>query len=214
MTFDIIDENYLGFGIIFGLDDRGEKTYKIPCSKCGRLVGRHALSLKRTYMCEYCKTAKKKKWQAVEKELSERIFDEITIQTKAEIKFDKAVQKMFEKRDDKEKYSKAIRLAKTRCELYGSIPEIFVAIELLHQGYKIIPQQKVAKYRLDFVIPDKRVVIEVDGKIFHSDQAKEAEKDFVVKNNLGAGWRILHIPTDYITKDMMKVAKYFRKVLK
>lgn len=214
MELEIIDENYLGLGIILGLDEHGKKVYQIPCSKCGRLVGRHALSLKRTYMCEYCKTAKKKKWQAVEKELSERIFDEITIQTKAEIKFDKAVQKIFEKRDDKEKYSKAIRLAKTRCELYGSIPEIFVAIELLHQGYKIIPQQKVAKYRLDFVIPDKRVVIEVDGKIFHSDQAKEAEKDFVVKNNLGAEWRILHIPTDYITKDMMKVAKYFRKVLK
>ena len=214
MTFEVIDENYLDLGIIFGVDEHCKKVYKIPCSKCGRLVGRRALSLKRTYMCEYCKKAKKKKWQAIEKELSERIFDEITVQTKAEIKFDKAVQKMFEKRGDKEKYSKAIRLAKTRCELYGSIPEIFVAIELLYQGYKIIPQQKVAKYRLDFVIPDKRVVIEVDGKIFHSDQAKEAEKDFVVKNNLGAGWRILHIPTDYITKDMMKVAKYFRKVLK
>lgn len=214
MELEIIDENYLGLGIILSLDECGKKIYQIPCSKCGRLVGRRALSLKRSYMCEYCKTAKKKKWQVVEKELSERIFDELTIQTKAEIKFDKAVQKMFEKRDDKEKYNKAIRLAKTRCELYGSVPEIFVAIELLHQGYKIIPQQKVAKYRLDFVIPDKRVVIEVDGKIFHSDQAKEAEKDFVVKNNLGAGWRILHIPTDYITKDMMKVAKYFRKVLK
>ncbi len=214
MTFNVEVENYLGLGTVLGSDEHGRKIYKIPCSECGRLVGKRALSLKRTYLCEYCKTAKKKKWQAVEKELSDKILEELPIQTKAEIKFDKAVQKMFANRNDREKYNRAINLAKTRCEMYGSIPEIFIAIELLYQGFKIIPQQKVAKYKLDFVIPDIKTVIEVDGKIFRSDRDRETLKDFTIKNNLGQDWKVLHITTDYIEKDMTKVAKFLKKVLK
>ena len=35
MTFDIIDENYLGLGIIFGLDDRGKKTTRYLAQNVG-----------------------------------------------------------------------------------------------------------------------------------------------------------------------------------
>ncbi len=207
-------ENYLGLDVICGRDAFGRKMYKIPCSVCRKPVFRRAFSIKNVYKCDYCKLVEKEKWKSLEKELTERLLDELNPQTRAERRFDKAVQKMFLKRKDIEEYSRAIKAAKTRCELYDSILEIFVAIELLHQGYRIIPQQKLASYRLDFVIPDIKTVIEVDSKIFHSNKDREIIKDFAIKNNLGQDWKVLHIATDYIMKDMIKIASYFREVLK
>ncbi|AYB00072.1 DUF559 domain-containing protein [Lachnoanaerobaculum umeaense] len=206
-------EDYLGLDVVCGRDAFGRKMYKIPCTVCGKPVFKRSFSIKRAYKCDYCKLVEKEKWKSLERELAERLLDELNPQTEAEKRFDKAVQKMFVKRKDIEKYSRAIKAAKTRCELYDSIPEIFVAIELLHQGYRIIPQQKLANYRLDFVIPDIKIVIEVDGKIFHNNRDRETVKDFVIKNNLGQDWKVLHITTDYIMKDMVRVAKYLREVL-
>ena len=110
-----------------------------------------------------------------------------------------------------DKYDKAVRVARTRAYQYASIPEAMLAIELLKNKLKIIPQQKIGKYKADFVIPSMKFVVEVDGELYHSDLGKEAERDFYINRTLGFDWKVVHIPARYILEDVTKVTKYILK---
>lgn len=88
--------------------------------------------------------------------------------------------------------------------MYGSIPEAMVAIELLRLGYRIIPQQKVKKYKVDFAIPKEKIVIEVDGYVYHKDSYK-GDREAIIQLALGLDWKIIHIPAELIAEDITKL---------
>lgn len=172
-------------------------SYLIPCEICGRKIRRTQYSRKRTYICDYCKGLIKEKEKAViKKELLE-------VKTLHEERFDKAVDRIFCQVDNPEEYDNAIRIAKTRCEYYDSIPEAMVAIELLKLKYKIIPQQKIGRYKVDFAIPSIKKVIEVDGSLYHKQINNEREAK--IQFSLGLDWKIIHVPAELIEKDIQKL---------
>lgn len=179
--------------------------YLIPCAQCGELVDRQIYKRDTRYLCDKCKllaykTASKKRKIADEEVLSE-------ILTPRQRQFDKAVDEIHrQNRTRFDKYEKAIRLAETRCEQYGSIPEAMVAIELLRLGYKIIPQARVGNMRVDFALPEEKAVIEVDGSIYHSKE-DNAYRDHAIKYHLGEEWEVLHIPAEQIRKQLSKMRK-------
>lgn len=177
-------------------------SYYIPCELCGREIWRTQFSIKRTYICDYCKT----KEQRRKKELQRQKEWEETkdIKTKHDIRFEKAVAVIKDQVKNFKDYESAIKIAWTACEKYGSIPEAVVAIELIRLGYKIIPQQKIGRYIADFVIPDKKLVIEVDGKTFHGG-AINAKRENTIQLSLGVSWTIIHIPAEDIVKDIQKL---------
>lgn len=182
-------------GIVF--DENGRRFY-IPCEICGRKIIRTQYSRKRTYICDYCKGLIKKKEKAsIPKELE-------NVETKREKQFRRAVEKIKAQVKDYDKYERPIELAKTRAELYGSVPETMVAIELLKIGYKIIPQQKIKKYRVDFAIPREKIIVEVDGSIYHRDRYK-GDREAIIQLALGLDWKIIHIPAELIEKDITKL---------
>lgn len=78
-----------------------------------------------------------------------------------------------------------------------------VAIELLKLKYKIIPQQKVGKYRVDFAIPKEKIIIEVDGKIFHNGTLNDREAE--IQLMIGLDWKIIHIPAELIRENITKL---------
>lgn len=176
----------------------GCQMYKIPCEKCGKIMTKTQYSRKRTYLCDYCKGLIRKKKELL---LSDELMN---VETKAEKRFNKAVEEIKKQVKDFSKYEKAISIAKTREEHYGSIPETMVAIELLKLKYKIIPQQKIDKYKVDFAIPDQKMIIEVDGEIFHKDRYKN-DREAVIQLTLGFDWKIVHIPAELIRKDITKL---------
>ena len=180
------------------------EIYYIPCEICGKKIMRTQYSRKRTYLCDYCKGVIKEKEKPT-------IPDGVT---KHEIRYDKALEKIKKSVRNFESYERAIRIAKTRCERYGSIPEAMAAIELIKNKYKIIPQKKIGKFKADFVIPDIKVVLEIDGKIYHNDLSKEGYRDFYIKTKLGDGWRIIHYPSDRIEQDITKLTKYIEAFLR
>lgn len=96
-------------------------------------------------------------------------------------------------------YDAAIEQAYNAYVKFGSTPEAVAAIAMIHAGIKIIPQQPVSDYHVDFALPDDKLVVEIDGSIYHTDTAKEALRDETIKYNLGDGWRVLHIPADTVT---------------
>lgn len=172
--------------------------YKIPCEICGRKLIRTQYSRKRTYICDYCKGLIKKKEKIL---LSETLAQ---VETKAEKRFNKAIERIEKQVKNFHEYESAIRVAKTKAELYGSIPEAMVAIQLLKLKYKIIPQQKIGKYRVDFVIPDEKIVIEVDGSLYHKNIYK-TDREAFIQMSLGLQWRIIHIPAELIEKNITKL---------
>ena len=174
----------------------GGYVYYIPCQICGRILKRNVYSRTLNYSCNYCKKTIKKKAK-IQKELLE-------VETPKERQFNKAVSNILNQVKNPVEYERAIKLAKTRCELYGSIPETMVCIELLKLGYNVIPQQKINKYRVDFAIPDNKLIIEVDGSIYHKDVYK-GDREAIIQLSLGLDWKIIHIPAEKIAKNITKV---------
>lgn len=167
--------------------------YNIPCKICGEKILKTQYSLKRTYICKYCKDKIKKKSAPV-------IPDDV--ETRKERQYKKAVERIKAQVRDFSKYENAVRIAEQRCECYGSIPEAMVAIELIRLGYSIIPQQKISKYKVDFAIPKEKLIIEVDGSLYHKGIT---EREAVIQFNIGLDWKIIHIPAERIEKKIYKL---------
>lgn len=79
-----------------------------------------------------------------------------------------------------------------------------VAIELIKNGYSIIPQQKIGKYKVDFLIPKEKIVVEVDGELYHKNDFKK-NREAEIQIILGFDWKIIHIPAEKIRKDIKKL---------
>ena len=187
----VYDENFPARG------RKGAYVYKIPCGCCGKIITKLHYRKDIVQMCDYCKLKIKNKKAELQKEL-------IETKSKREKQFDKAVNEIKKQVKDFLKYEKAIKIANERAEKYGSIPEAMVAIELLKLGYSIIPQQKVGKYRVDFVIPKQKNVIEIDGSLYHKNVYK-GDREATIQMSLGIEWRIIHIPAELIAKNITKL---------
>lgn len=194
------DEKYGAWGHV------GHLVYEVPCEKCGTIMKKIQYSGDKNYLCEYCKRKLAEKRKLL---LEPEILDK---ETKYEQRFNKAVEEIENQVKDFDRYAKDVETARKRAESYGSIPEAMVAIELLHLGFKIIPQQKIDKYRVDFALPTPRIVIEIDGRIFHQDNKNQKQRDQYIQQRLGYTWKIIHIPAENIRENITKLGEIMNKM--
>lgn len=188
------------------LNRRSYRLYHIPCAKCGRIVKRKIYNGDKAYYCDICKNDLVKKEKALEHELLDEIL------SKGEQRFFRAKEKLLKQVGKPEAYANAIRIAETRANYYGSIPEAMVAIELIRLGYAIIPQQGIGRYKVDFAIPNEKLIVEVDGGLYHSDI--NPDRDNYIKLCLGLDWEIVHIPAEWVSKDLRRLNKVLKEVEK
>lgn len=59
------------------------------------------------------------------------------------------------------------------------------------QGLVLYPQYPVGRYFADFANPKAKVVIECDGAAFHTDYARDQERDWYMEER---GWTVYRIP--------------------
>lgn len=175
-------------------------SYYIPCEKCGADIWRTQYSRKRVYICDYCKSKSLRQKKIFEKPEWEKI------ETPADIRYNKAIENIRLQVKDFERYQKPIEMARKRNEKFASVPEAMVAIELLKLGYRIIPQQKIGRYRVDFAMPDEKIVVEVDGALYHQDKYN-GKREAVIQYSLGMDWKIIHIPAEKIDKNIQSLKK-------
>lgn len=185
----------------------GALIYKVPCAMCGEIVLLRRYGINTVTYCDYCRHTKHKKEKIILQEELDRLNQ---IKTPNEKRFAQAVEKIRNQVKNFEQYEKAINIAKTRCERYGSIPEAMVAIELIRLGRSIIPQQKVDKYKVDFAIPKEKLIIEVDGTLYHQNIYK-SQREGTIQLALGFDWKIIHIPAELIEKDIKKLEVILNK---
>ena len=174
--------------------------FMLTCSKCGKIFPYSSYSRKRAYKCSECRKAELREKRRLERESDTR--------SPSEKRFDSAVEKL-RKQKIGSSWESAIKVAKTRMDRYGSIPEVMMAIALIHYKYSIIPQQKVGSLTADFVIPKTKTVVEVDGKLYHRNKYDMNYRDFRLRNSLGMEWEILHVPAEAIEKDVRNAIDFY-----
>ncbi|MBC1230538.1 DUF559 domain-containing protein [Listeria booriae] len=84
---------------------------------------------------------------------------------------------------------------------FDSAHEVMACIELLRNGVKVQAQQKIGRKRVDFILPDLKVVLEIDGGLHRFKVGKDSERDVFILNTLNkddSGWEIIRIPTKLI----------------
>ncbi|MDD4280434.1 MAG: DUF559 domain-containing protein, partial [Candidatus Sumerlaeales bacterium] len=91
--------------------------------------------------------------------------------------------------------------------VFGSTEEVLVALELSRQGVKYRTQVKFGPYRADFVLDDYKVVLEVDGKLFHSEERKFQEqfRDGLILAGLGPKWELVRVTDENINKHITRL---------
>ena len=119
------------------------------------------------------------------------------------------------------KYESAIATARQMIDdgghVFDSTEEIEVAIVLLEAGIKFRHQVRFGKrYIADFVLDDMKVVLEVDGDIFHGESrmAKQQVRDDLIIAALGPEWEIVRIKTSALNQNVFKLPKALKAVLK
>lgn len=166
------------------------------------------LSARNEITCKDCKEL------LVEQERAEKASEELDVKVK---KFRTAV-KRIEKVADITKYQKAIKLVQNNLSKPGwfqSTEEVMAAIELLKRGYKVQHQVKIFDYRVDFIIPELKAVLEIDEPLFHRDkQEKEQIRDSVIESKLGKGWNVVRVKTDMINKNVTRLVPGIKAVIR
>lgn len=183
----------------------GNTWYYPPCRICGSPVSSWNYIRGANYTCSECKRL------LLEHHLQEQDED------KKLKKYRNAV-KRISRAAPIEKYEKAMQIVEKNLHRPGwfqSTEEIMVAIELIRRGYKINHQVQIFEFRVDFVIPELKVVLEIDGRLFHSGKRQEeALRDELIENKMGVGWHVIRIDTENINKDITKLLPAIKAVIK
>jgi very-short-patch-repair endonuclease len=189
-------------------DDNGYRLlYYVPCQNCGKIHGRRKYTGKEIYLCPACLELKHAKQRAEVEALALSMPD---AETKEEKRYRSAVEAIEKQVGSLKGYEKAVDICRKATYKYGSIPEAMLAIELIRKGYRIIPQQKVGKYRVDFALPNEKLIIEVDGSLYHANKQKELEREASINYAIGLDWRFIHIPAESISKDVRRVVRLLK----
>ena len=174
-------------------------VFEVPCEECGKIYEqRRAYRSDDRHVCPYCKTIRKKRIKAAKQTLINEVY------TPGEQRFYKARELYLKQAKSTRNRDQAIAVAEKACEKFGSVPEAMVGIELIRLGYHVYPQHKIGPYHVDFAIPDQKLIVEVDGSLYHNDKTKQLQRDAAIGYIIGFDWVIVHIPADLIRGDITK----------
>lgn len=88
---------------------------------------------------------------------------------------------------------------------FDSAPEMIAVMELLRQRVRIQLHKKIAGHEVDMILPDERVVLEIDGFVHSLRLEQDFDRDRRVLAELGPGWEVIRIPADHIEKNVQKL---------
>lgn len=196
-------------GVRISVDSAGYPSYFPKCHICGNEVYSWSYKPEFKYKCKDCKQIKTALIEEIDKDIS---------RDEQEHKLGIALEKLAKQTDIK-KYSKAIETIKKSFgtpKWYQSSEEVMTALELIRRGIEAHHQVKVGRYRVDFVLPKEKIVLEIDGKLFHTADTKEKEqtRDNIIIMSLGYDWEVIRISTDYINQNVKQLYKAITELKK
>ena len=186
-----------------------ENYYYPPCSVCGKAVMSYSYIPEYKYTCQKCK--------AREDDMGDDL-DAIARKIIKEKKLKTAIKRINNVADI-EKYGKAIKNVDRnlgRANWFQSTEEIMVALELIKCGIKVYHQVRIRQYTADFVLPDDKVVLEIDGAVFHTKDTKnyESHRDDIINLSFGLDWEVIRISSSSINKNITKLYPAIKAIQK
>jgi len=195
-----------------------KRDYAIPeyfplCSICGKEVKKASYDRNEHYFCKECRETKE-----ILKRMDKSKKRVIKNSKTKERKFKEAVRRIL-KVGSINSYDYAIACVEEALHNDGwfdSTEEIMVGIELIKNGLNPMHQVKCGRaYRVDFMLQEQKVIIEVDGSIFHAGKRAEEDKkrDFAIIEELGEEWEIVRIPDNLINKDITTLLNFINSTI-
>ena len=191
-------------GIPYSQRQDGMTAYYPPCHYCSSPAYSLTYIPGAKYVCPQCR-------QMI---LSEKLAEG---QTENGKRLDRAVKRISNVADINEYKSgiEWVRMNLNHPSWFQSTEEVMVALELIRNEVKAHHQVRVYGYTVDFVLPDMKVALEIDGSIFHegSRGRNQAMRDELIANMLGDGYEVIHIKTENINTNVTKLLPAIRAVL-
>lgn len=124
---------------------------------------------------------------------------------KKKLMFERAVR-MFERQDiDIYEYKEAIEAVQEfnaeNPNKFDSSHEVVAAIVLIYNEVKTKTQFPVGNYRVDFYLPELKIVLEVDGDRHKHKKKIDNERDSKIREILGADHEIIRVETELIEQN-------------
>jgi very-short-patch-repair endonuclease len=115
-------------------------------------------------------------------------------------------------------YEQAIKKVQTEMEsgmVFQSSDEVMVALELSRKNISYRTQVKFGPYRADFVLDDDKVVLEVDGKLYHTEDREFNSnlRDALILAALGPKWELVRITDDNINRQITQLTKAIARAI-
>lgn len=178
------------------VDGKGINMYAYPCADCGT---NDAYSWRKTeskpIRCNACRTSAGLAWaERIERGPAEDTAYRIA---RSEHRLRQSLRRIRAQGEiDSEYLPAADKLRKhfSRVGWFQSINEMMAALELVRQGVKARHQVQLGRWKVDFVLPELKVVLEIDGG-FHTKKTKPREdmRDACIIAALGGQWEIVRI---------------------
>lgn len=189
----------------------GDLRYYPKCHVCGAEVFTWSYIHGKKYTCKDCKEVERRTAQEVKRQQD--------LEARRE-KLDRAIARI-EKCDDIRKYESAIHdvviMIENGGHIFDSTEEVMVALVLLKNDIPFRHQVRFGtRYVADFVLDDMKVVLEVDGDIFHNDDRviRQQTRDALIIATLGPSWELIRMKTSDINKNVKKLPAAIRAVVK
>lgn len=142
------------------------------------------------YTCDKCESKIKliKKMEMVDK-------------AQKELEKRKGKMRRFKEKFDMSKYTNEVKNRVVNgIDNFSSMPEAIVAIQMQRIGLKYETQKDIAGKKVDFIIPEIKIILEIDGELYHTDEDKEFLRDRQIMHEVEEKWEIVHIKAKEIPK--------------
>lgn len=159
------------------------KSVDIPCMMCGTM---HVESMegKRLYMCEECKTKIRK-------------IKQLQMLDNAMSLLKKGGSSPYWSKIKNGYYSEQYMILFNKIldnTYFDSKYEVIMAIifeknKIVYELHKHIGQRIV-----DFALPDLKIIVEVDGVLYHQNESEEFLREREIMRECGEDWEIIRIP--------------------
>lgn len=130
-----------------------------------------------------------------------RLIKKVEMIDKAQKELEKRTGKMksFKPKRDMSRYVKPVKeRVMNGIDNFSSMPEAVVAIQMERIGLKYETQKNIAGKKADFIIPEIKIILEIDGELYHTDEDKSFLRDRQIMAVVGEGWEIVHIHANEI----------------
>lgn len=158
----------------------------------------------------YCRDCKKKT------ETEYDALKEEYVRLKKEVMFENAIETLEGQSINIYDYREAIDAVhdyiRSNPDKFDSSYEVIAAIVLIQNKVQCKPQAAIGRYRVDFMLPDEYVILEIDGERHKNNKYRDSERDRAIKEELGESWEIIRIDTELLKTNAKELVRAIRKI--